>query len=100
MEDVEDEESGEDDENDDDEGNRDLCLRFLFDRPETTEEGWVALTTTSCLTCRDKGETDLVAGASSLEGVEWLEAGKMKQPPGAALVRVAAIDRDYTMQGG
>jgi hypothetical protein len=42
------------DEDDDDEGNRDLRLRFLFDRPETTEEGWVALTTTCCLTRHDK----------------------------------------------
>jgi hypothetical protein len=80
MEDVDDEESGEDDEdNDDDEGNRDLRLRFLFDRPETREEGWAALTTTCCLTCR-KDETDLVAGASSLEGLEWLEADRTKHP--------------------
>jgi hypothetical protein len=79
MEDVDDEDSGEDNEDDDD-GNRDLRLRFLSDRPETTERGWAALTTTSCLTCRDKSETDLVAGASSLEGIEWLEAGKTRRP--------------------
>jgi hypothetical protein len=79
MEDVEVEENGRDDEDDDnDERNRDLHFLSLFDRPETTEGGWAALTTTCCLTCRPKGKTNLVAGASSLEGVEWLEAGKMK----------------------
>jgi hypothetical protein len=58
---------------------RDLRLRFLSDRPRTTEGGWAAMTTTCCLTCRND-ETDLVAGASSLEGVEWLEAGVMRRP--------------------
>jgi hypothetical protein len=73
-----DEQEGDEDD-DNDERHRDLRFRFLFYRPETTEEGWAALTTTCCLTCRE-GETDLVAGASSLEGVEWLEVGKMNDP--------------------
>jgi hypothetical protein len=99
MEDVDDEEGGEGDE-DDDKRNRDLRLRFLFDRSESTEESWPALTTTCCLTCRDKKRNRPRSGSVLPRGCRVDRSRQDKETPGAALVRVAAAERELYGAGG
>jgi hypothetical protein len=80
MEDVDDEESGEDDEDDDDEEKPRLAPPLLVLQTRDHGKGLGGVDDHLLPYSPRQSETNLIAGASSLEGVEWLEADKTKYP--------------------